>query len=115
MGREILVKALLAPQSIKFIAHITSISIASKKANLDLCDPTADVFIEVRATCLEYRVGDDQVAKPHQRTFTMDLDKKIFYWAYVADKYEAINHDDMFKVAYAEVQKSINKKMEIKQ
>jgi hypothetical protein len=106
--KEILVEALQSPQCIKFISTINQISLASKNKR-DFQDPDCDIFIQVDAECLEHTPGEmDLRIRTHK--FTMDMDKKIFFWSKVADRYNAINHDVMFEIARQEVEKVVAKR-----
>ena len=107
--KEILAEAIQAPQCLKFISNITSIAIASKDPRLEFADPKCEVYIKVEAECFEHMPGEKLGIKT--RVFSLDLDKKIFYWPVVADRYLAINHDEMFEICKTEVEKSIQRKL----
>lgn len=81
--------------NLKFIQCIDEIDLSTKKPNQDIADPKTDIYIKVRCTCLEYSCGE--IAKKScTRTFSLDLDKKIFFWNQLCDRYNATNHDEMY-------------------
>jgi hypothetical protein len=71
-------------------------------------DPTAEVIFKADAVCLEYEPGRTFEIQSRHRVFRVEVEKKRLWWEYIAGKYEAINHDEMFEKVMKMI-KEINK------
>lgn len=74
-----------------------SVFVSTTNYTKELGDPQADVAFRAEAECLEY--APYRVPTVKKRSFLIDIKKKRIFWEYIAGKYEAINHDDMFERA----------------
>jgi hypothetical protein len=86
----------ITDKNLKFICDL-KVFVTTINFTKELGDPQAEVIFRAEASCLEYSPGKKGVQR--DRSLRIDLDKKRFFWEYIAGKYEAINHDEMFEKA----------------
>jgi hypothetical protein len=109
MSKEIICKKVEYDQPLRFIGTV-QISIAPKIPGQELHDPKTDAILKAHAICLEHNPGGGAIPRPKDRSFIIDLDKKIFFWGYTGGKYEAVNHDEMFKLCVKRIQEALDGK-----